>query len=101
MATNPEKPFPAPIKFDNGVGVRPRWSVSLVLAWEDEWMTKPITNTGAGSLSDGGLTISGSHRSGADHQTRSILRRVFRNSRAAEIGQAAACIQPARQDLRQ
>ena len=34
--------FPTPVKFCDGVGVRPRWSVSLVLEWEDEWMTAPL-----------------------------------------------------------
>jgi hypothetical protein len=46
--------FPEPITFGKGVGARPHWSVPLVLEWESEWMTKPINNTGAGSLSDGG-----------------------------------------------
>ncbi len=38
--------FPEPIEFDNGVGVR-RWSVPLVLAWEDTWLTVPLQRSAA------------------------------------------------------
>ena len=39
--------FPEPIEFDNGVGVRPRWSVPLVLEWEDTWLTAPLQRSAA------------------------------------------------------
>lgn len=39
--------FLEPIEFDSGAGVRPRWSVPLVLEWEDAGLTVPLRRSAA------------------------------------------------------